>query len=204
MTQIGAILLAAGESKRMGTPKQLLTYQGKTLIRHTITELIAANCDPIVVVLGAYSDRIGAEIKDLPVYICHNPHWQQGMSSSIVKGVEVILKINCDLEAVIISLVDQPLITAKLYKLLIANYLKSQTKASCVSSSKAIASIYANTIGVPALFSHTLFDRLLKLQHQGGAKQLLKIHSDPQFNLDLPQAAIDLDTPQDYQNLLDL
>ncbi|MGL5939391.1 MAG: nucleotidyltransferase family protein [Waterburya sp.] len=194
--QVGLILLAAGESKRMGTPKQLLFYRGASLIRHAITEAIASNCHRIIVVIGAYSDRIKSEIENLPIYICHNPHWQQGMSASISLGIKTLTTIETQLDGVIIALGDQPLITAYVYNRLIENYLKSRQKA--------IASNYANTLGVPALFDRTLFPDLLSLSNQGGAKQLLNQYSDRAFDLNIPQAAIDIDTPDDYQKLLSL
>lgn len=194
--KVPLILLAAGESRRMGTPKQLLLYKGRSLIRHAATEAIVSNCDPIIVVLGAKSDRISRELDNLPVHITCNSQWQQGMSGSIAKGIQALLAISVDFDAFIVALADQPLITAKTYNLLIERYHQNQVKA--------VASEYDNTLGVPALFARTLIPELLKLKHQGGAKQLLKQYSNCAFNLDLPEAAIDIDTPTDYQNLLEL
>ena len=190
--QVALILLAAGESKRMGTPKQLLPYKGQCLIRHAAGEAVASNCCLVVVVLGAYCDRIQPELDDLPVEICQNPHWQRGMSASISVGIQTIAAISPDLNAVIIALADQPLVTAQVYNQLIKRYRETEQKA--------IASTYANTLGVPALFDRALFPELLNLDG-GGAKQLLK-KSDRQWNLDVPEAAIDLDTPTDYQNII--
>ena len=193
---VGLILLAAGESKRMGTPKQLLSYKGNSLIRHAATEAIASNCHPVIVVLGANSDRILTELNQLKVYTCHNLRWQKGMSVSISMGIKKLTAIESNVSAVIIALGDQPLVTTQDYNRLIENYDKHQTRA--------IASTYVNTLGVPALFDRTLFPDLLSMNDKGGAKQILKTYSNPQFNLDLPQAAIDIDTPADYQKLLKL
>lgn len=194
--QVGLILLAAGESKRMGTPKQLLSYKGRSLIRHAATEAIGSNCDRVVVVLGANSDRIFSELDNLPVHVCQNERWQKGMSTSIAMGIKVLLEINSNLNAVIVALTDQPLITAKVYNQLIERYRYRR--------SKAIASIYSQTIGVPALFPSNLFAELCNIQGKGGAKRLLQYHSNPKYNLTVPEAAIDIDTPTDYQHLLDL
>jgi molybdenum cofactor cytidylyltransferase len=191
--QIGLILLAAGESKRMGTPKQLLSYNGRSLIRHAAKEAVASNCESIMVVLGAYSDRISPELDNLRVHISHNAQWQKGMSSSIATGVKTILKIDFNLDAVIVALADQPLITAKTYNQLIDRYRETRAKA--------IASIYAQTIGVPALFDRDLFTKLSRIEGKDGAKQLLQRYTNPQDNLTVPEAAIDLDTPADYQQL---
>ena len=189
------ILLAAGESKRMGTPKQLLTYKNSSLIRHAASSAIASTCNRVIVVFGANSDRLTRETKDLPVHITYNPEWQKGMSSSIATGINALLKMKLDFNAVILALADQPLITAQTYNRLVENY--------CSSNSLAIASNYSDTVGVPALFDRVLIPELLQMKHQGGAKQILYQYSDRAFNLDLPEAAIDIDTPADYQKLVE-
>ena len=193
--QIPLILLAAGESKRMGTPKQLLQYKGGSLIRHAVSEAIASSCSPIVIVLGANSDRLISEIDDLPVHTVYNLKWQQGMSSSIVTGINTLLDMKHDFDAVIVALADQPLITAQNYNCLVKSYYQNHVKA--------VASKYNDTVGVPALFDRTLIPELLQMKHQGGAKQILYKYSDRAFNLNLPEAAIDIDTPADYQKLVE-
>ena len=191
--QVPLILLAAGESRRMGTPKQLLSYKGSSLIRHAASQAVASNCNPIVVVLGANSDRLTPEINDLPVHIAYNIQWRQGMNASIATGINTLLEMSIDLDAVVVALADQPLITAQAYDCLIKSYYQNQVKA--------VASNYSDTIGVPALFDRTLLPELLNIKQQGGAKQLLNRHSDRSLNLNLPEAAIDIDTPTDYQKL---
>ena len=190
------ILLAAGESKRMGTPKQLLTYNGSSLVRHAATEAVKSNCDPVIVVLGAKRDRISVEINDLKVHITSNLDWQKGMGASIATGINTLLTINTDFDAVIVALGDQPFVTSRVYNLLIERYYQNEVKA--------VASSYSNTIGVPALFASSILSELLDLNRQGGAKQVLKRYSDRSLNLNLPEAAIDIDTPADYQKLLKL
>ena len=194
--KVALVLLAAGESRRMGTPKQLLTYKGSSLIRHAATEAVKSDCDPIVVVLGANSDRISPKINDLPVHITYNPQWQQGMSASISTGITALLEMKIDLDAVVVALGDQPLITEEVYDRLIETYAQNPVKA--------VACNYSDTLGVPALFDCTLLPELLDMNHQGGAKQTLYRYSDRTFNLDLPEAAIDIDTPADYQELLEI
>ena len=188
------ILLAGGESSRMGTPKQLLSYKGRSLIRHAVEEAVTSNCHPIIVVLGANSDRISSELVNLPIHIALNFQWQQGMSASIATGIEAMMKISFSFEAFIIALADQPLITSRAYARLAERYEQHHPLA--------VASNYNNTLGVPALFDRALLPKLLKLDRKGGAKQLLNEYSDLALNLDLPEAAIDIDTPTDYQQLL--
>ena len=194
--KVPLVLLAAGESRRMGTPKQLLTYKGSSLIRHAATEAVKSNCEPIVVVLGANSDRVSPQINHLPVHITYNSQWQEGMSASIATGITALLEMNTDLDAVVVALGDQPLITEEVYDRLIESYAQN--------SVKAVACNYSDTLGVPALFDSTLLPELLDMNHQGGAKQMLYRYSDRAFNLDLPEAAIDIDTPIDYQKLLEI
>ncbi|WP_319423396.1 nucleotidyltransferase family protein [Pleurocapsa sp. FMAR1] len=192
--QVPLILLAAGESRRMGTPKQLLSYKGNSLIRHAVTEAVKSNCDRIIVVLGANCDRISGEISDLPICVTYNTQWQQGMSTSIATGIKALLQMKVNSEAIIIALADQPFINAQVYNRLIERYCQNQLKA--------VASNYSDTLGVPALFDRTLIPELLKMKQKGGAKQILNQYSDRAFNLDLPEAAVDIDTPADYQKLL--
>ena len=80
-SQAGLILLAAGESSRMGTPKQLLSYKGRSLIRHAVEEAVTSSCHPIIVVFGANCDRIAPEIDNLPIHITFNSQWCSSMSS---------------------------------------------------------------------------------------------------------------------------
>ena len=193
--QVPLILLAAGESRRMGTPKQLLSYKGSSLICHAIEETVASVCNPILVVLGANSDCISLEISNLPVRIAYNTQWHRGMSVSIATGIKALLEIKVNFDAVIVALADQPLITASVYNRLVERYYQNQVKA--------VASNYSDTLGVPALFDRTLIPEMLKMKQKGGAKQLLNKYSDRSLNLDLPEAAIDIDTPTDYQQLLE-
>ena len=193
--QVPLILLAAGESRRMGTPKQLLSYKGSSLICHATKETVASVCNPIVVVLGANSDRISPEINNLPVHITYNTQWRQGMSASIANGIIALLEMKVNFDAVIVALADQPLITASVYDRLVERYYQNKVKA--------VASNYSDTIGVPALFDRTVIPEMLKMKQKGGAKQLLNKYSDRSLNLDLPEAAIDIDTPTDYQQLLE-
>ena len=193
-SQVGLILLAAGESRRMGTSKQLLPYKETSLIRHAATEAVTSYCNPVIVVLGANRDRIFTEISDLPVHIAYNTQWQQGMSTSIATGINALLEMKVNFDAVIVALADQPFITSQIYNRSIERYYQNEVKA--------VASSYSDTIGVPALFDRTLIPELIKMKQKGGAKQLLNKYSDRAFNLDLPEAAVDIDTPADYQKLL--
>jgi len=190
---VGLMILAAGASTRMGTPKQLLTYQGRSLIRHITEIAIASVCQPIIVVLGANAAQIQPEVKELPVQIIENQYWAEGMSSSIRVGLAGLKAINHNLEAVAIALCDQPWVSSQLLNQIVEAYY--------LTKKPIIAAEYAETLGVPALFSRTLFSELRELKSSQGAKQLIKKHIHQVFSLPFPEGIIDIDTPQDYENL---
>jgi molybdenum cofactor cytidylyltransferase len=163
---------------------------------------IAADCDPIIVVLGAYSDslnerlrqRIQTEIIDLPVRVVNNSEWQTGMGSSIRVGIQALLDLNMDVEATILLLCDQPFVSPQIIWQLRSIY--DSTHQPIVASS------YQDTIGVPALFDRQLFSELLDLNQLEGAKTLIQRHLNTVKTIDFPQGSIDLDTPKDYQWIL--
>src|SRR4028118_1409658 len=190
---IGLIILAAGASTRMGTPKQLLAYRGCSFIRHMAEVAIASVCQPIAVVLGANAERIKPEISQLPVQIVENQQWAEGMSSSIRVGHEALLGVNQNLDAVAIALCDQPFVSSQTLNQLIEEYH--------LTGKPIIASEYTGTLGVPVLFRHTLFSELMALKSNEGAKQIIKKHIHEVFSVPFPDGAIDIDTPNDYEKL---
>ena len=199
---IGLIILAAGASTRMGTPKQLLAYRGCSFIRHMAEVAICASqqrfaiasvCQPIAVVLGANAEQIKPEISQLPVQIVENQQWAEGMSSSIRVGLEALLGVNQNLDAVAIALCDQPFVSSQTLNQLIEAYH--------LTGKPIIASEYAGTLGVPVLFSRPLFSELMALKSNEGAKQIIKKHIHEVFSVPFPDGAIDIDTPNDYEKL---
>jgi molybdenum cofactor cytidylyltransferase len=192
--KIGLIILAAGSATRMGRPKQLLSYQGRSLILHAVEVALASLCQPIIVVLGAYVEQIKPELMLKAVQVVENSQWQEGMSSSIRAGISMLLKTNSKLDAVIISLADQPLVSPQIFNQLIKSYQETQKVI--------IASKYNETTGVPALFSNALFPELMQLEGDKGAKALIQKYIDTGLILLIPEAAIDIDTPDDYKQLL--
>jgi molybdenum cofactor cytidylyltransferase len=192
--KIGLIILAAGAATRMGRPKQLLSYQGRSLILHAVEVALASLCQPIIVVLGAYAEQIKPELMLKAVQVVENSQWQEGMSSSIRAGINMLLKTNSKLDAVIISLADQPLVSPQIFNQLIQCYQETQKVI--------IASKYNETTGVPALFSNSLFPELMQLKGDKGAKALIQKYIDTGVILLIPGVAIDIDTPDDYKQLL--
>jgi molybdenum cofactor cytidylyltransferase len=191
---IGIVILAAGASTRMGTPKQLLRYQKRSLLRHTIEVALASVCRPIVVVLGAYAQLIKSDISQLSIQIVENLQWNEGISSSIRAGIQELKTSYPDVEAVIVTLCDQPFISTEIInQLALAYHLTNQPIIACE---------YAETLGVPALFSDRLFSELMTLIGGEGAKQIIKKHSQEVFIISFPEGATDIDTPKEYADLL--
>ena len=187
-TKVGGLLLAAGGSSRLGRPKQLLQFDGKTLIRRAAETLVNSKCNPVVVVLGAETDRSSAELSGLALHTSVNENWQTGMSSSIKTGLNALLGIEPDLEAVVITLCDQPHVTSNDIDRIIAAFR--------VHAAPIVAARYGETIGVPAMFSRELFDDLLKLHGDKGARSLI-LNTPDVATVSLENAAFDIDTPDD-------
>ena len=197
-SSIGLILLAAGASSRLGnSPKQLLEFRGKTLIRHAAENALASKCGKICVVLGAQAEAVKREIEDLPIEIAVNENWSEGMSASLKCGLENLLEIEPHLSAAVVTLGDQPMIDAAIINRLIEAFSAAQ--------SSIVAAEYAGTIGVPAIFSRFLFDEILNLSAgSNGAKQIIKKYAASVKKIPIAEAAFDVDTPEDYENLLKL
>ena len=189
----GLIILAAGESSRLGQPKQLLKFKDKTLIRRAVENALSSDCSPIILVLGANYPTIKNEISDLNCEVVFNENWQSGMSSSIKIGLLKLLDLSPDIQAVIISLADQPLIKSK--------HFDKITEVFSRTTKPIIASFYNEIAGVPALFAKEFFTDLLNLEGDKGAKAILKSHPESVETFYLPEAEIDIDTLEDFETL---
>jgi len=195
LNKIGIIILAAGESKRMGSPKQLLQIEGKSLIHRTAEIALATDCYPVVLVIGANKPQIAPEIVDLPLTIIDNPMWHEGMSSSVKIGLAGVYMTYKEVEAVIILVCDQPYLSVSLLERMVEIYTTKKPRL--------IACRYGEELGVPALFDRTLFEELLDLKGDKGAKPVLMKHLDEAHILQFEAGSIDLDTPDEYQAFLD-
>ncbi len=182
-----AIILAAGEGRRMGKTKQLLPLGTGTLLSHAIDTTLEAGFRPIIVVVGANADFVQAAIAAKPVEIVRNNLWKSGMGSSIAAGVRHHQGMQADSAAVAILLADQPLVTA--------GHLKQMRRLLLDSGAPIVAAEYNGTTGVPALFRRQLLPRLAALTGEGGAKALLRDARTVPFPL--AEAATDIDTPED-------
>jgi molybdenum cofactor cytidylyltransferase len=188
------VILAAGSSSRLGRPKQLLTYKGKTLICNIVDSAIAAKLSPIIVVTGHSAEEVVEELKEKDVETVFNGNWPEGMGSGIVVGLQKLLELEPNMEDLIIAVCDQPFVTSDFLSNLVS--LKNKSKKSIVSSS------YAGTFGTPVLFNRKHFKALLGLKGNEGAKKLLGLLTDEMTCLPFEKGKWDIDTEADYTKLI--
>jgi len=188
--RVAAVVLAAGGSTRMGRPKPLLPWRGRSLLRHAAEVARAGGCDPAVVVLGGAADRLRPELDDTQVTVVENPAWDQGPGTSVRAGLAAVGSA----DAVVFLACDQPFVDAAHVRRLIA--------AHRATGRPMAASEYGGTVGVPALFARAVFPELHRLAPAAGARQLLARRPDRVAVVPFPAGAIDLDTPEDYARWL--
>jgi molybdenum cofactor cytidylyltransferase len=189
----GIIILAAGESSRLGSPKQLLVYSGATLLQHSIEVAQTSDAGIVIIVLGANADLITDALKHTTTNIVVNTAWKQGMASTIRYGLQTAVKLNPQVEAVILMVADQPFVTAELLNKLMEVNRKEQRSI--------VAGKYGDTFGTPVLFSKHFFRELLELNGDVGAKSLVRKYMNETAFVSFPKGDIDIDTLDDYTHL---
>lgn len=178
--RVGAVILAAGASKRLGEPKQLLMLGGETLLERAVRAAHAAGCSPVIVVLGASAEVIQTECVFDDAIVVVNENWTEGMGSSVRAGVGAVQ----DLDACIVMTCDMPAVTA-------------QHLRALMCSGEVTASSYFGKKGVPAYFPVEAFQSLMKLQGDSGAKDLLR---SARF-VELVGGELDIDTLEDLARM---
>lgn len=188
---IAALILAAGRSLRMGTPKLLLDLGGQSLIRHVIGSARASRCDDVLVVVGDAADRVGREAAAAGVRTVRNPRYREGMGTSLAAGIAA-LPPEC--EAAVVLLGDQPRVGAATINALIDAYR--------ATGKPLVASRYGNVAGAPTLVARPLFAEALGLSGDRGGRPLFERHPDLVAEVTLAEeAAWDVDTPEDLARL---
>ncbi len=188
------VILAAGTSARLGSPKQLLTYKGKTLLSHAVDAALETGCQSVFVVLGANIDLLRRELKNKPVIIVENLGWQEGIASSIRCGLENITKTILKPDCVIFMVCDQPYVTSSL--LLKLSEKRKETGLPIIASS------YNDKTGIPALFHKIFFSALMELTGNKGARKLIADNQDKVATVSFPKGITDIDTKEDYKKLV--
>lgn len=190
----GIIILAAGNSSRLGRPKQLLKYKDSTLLKNTISEALKLEDSFLIVVTGSNHHLIEKELNSPEILFSFNPEWENGMSSSIVKGIDELLLQNPDCEQCILAVCDQPFVTSSIFENLINEAIKT--------GKGIVASAYSETLGTPVLFQKKYFQELLDLNGQEGAKKLIKKYTEDVVSVSFEKGNIDIDTEEDYSKLI--
>lgn len=188
------VILAAGNSSRLGKPKQLLSYKNTSLLKNTILQASLAPNTVIIVVTGANHELVEKEIAASKATIIFNPDWQSGMSTSISKGLTEILRLYPEIEKCIFAVCDQPFVTTGIFENLISEH--NTTKNGIVASS------YSDTLGTPVLFHKKYFNELLNLKGQEGAKKIINKFHDDTVSILFEKGNIDIDKEEDYLKLI--
>ncbi|HEX4708604.1 MAG TPA: nucleotidyltransferase family protein, partial [Candidatus Udaeobacter sp.] len=162
---IASVILAAGESSRLGQPKQLLEFRGKTLVRRAVEAAIEANCSPVIVVTGDAHAEVKNALAAANTILVQNSQWTQGVGTSIRVGIQHLIDNAPGVDAAVLLVCDQPFVDCDLVRGLIA--MHSET------GKPIVASAYADTLGVPALFDRSIFQELLRLDGHLGAKTII-------------------------------
>ena len=187
------IILAAGQSNRLGKPKQLLKYQNKALLQHAIDTAKQSSVQSIIVVLGSNADIILNKVDISGTRMVKNTDWQNGMASTIGCGIRALLELDSTIDSAILMVCDQPFVTSDL--------LNSLIEKQKETGKSIIASQYGDTIGTPALFHKLFFAELMALKGDNGAKKIMMQHNDLLATVPFPEGSIDIDTIDDYKAL---
>lgn len=212
--QIAAVILAAGESSRLGQSKQLIEFRGKTLVRRMVDAASEAGCRPILVVVGNRKripqvhaprslsgetrqhemelfDAVSSELKKTDATIVANPNWKCGIGTSIRAGVQHLIDTAPRVDATVLLTCDQPFVNHAVIDGLIT--LRHETGKPIVAAS------YAGTLGVPALFDRGYLPELLRLDDSAGAKSIILSNRDQVAEFPFPEGKIDIDTAEDWE-----
>ena len=194
MDKVAALVLTAGASRRMGTPKALLPWGHTTIIQHLLRQIQLAGFNETLLVTGAHHDLIQETLADGGFEICFHSDWELGMGSTISKGIREVEHRFTGIDAVLILLVDQPLITRE--------YLKSIHEAHRNRPEAIIASNYGEFAGAPALFPKRFWASLKGIPPSRGARKLIASYRDKCEILNPADTIADIDTPEAYQKAL--
>lgn len=190
---IGVVILAAGDSTRLGRPKQLVQFKGKALLQHAIDQVVQLEVGPSVVVLGGNKDQISSRIDPKGLQVVLNSDWQHGIASSMQVGFEQILSNERKIDHIMFVLSDQPFLEVSQLKRLVKTHLSGNRMATY--------SEYDGVLGVPAIFSQAAFPFLKTLKGDQGAKKLTTMKGFEFETEPFEKGLFDIDTEEDVAKL---
>ena len=188
------LILAAGSSSRMGSIKQLLSINGKTLLQHTLDLSTKIKSTRTLCVLGAHAEEIMQKVDGKNVEFIINKNHKLGLSASIISGIEYLQKEKIPFDGLFILLADQPAIKEDYYDEMMRLFDEKRMKI--------IASNYGNTLGVPAIFPAIFTNDLLQITGDKGAKEFLQKNKRRTLSQQTLVNLLDIDTPKDYKNFI--
>jgi molybdenum cofactor cytidylyltransferase len=190
---LAAVLLAAGSASRFGSPKQLAEIHGVPLVRRAAQAILACRAE-LVVVTGARADEVSGALRGLPVRLAHNPFWALGMGESIARGFRELSRQTAPPDAALLCLVDQPMVgPAQLQKLIDQHHAQPR---------RIVVSDHGETVGPPVLFPAEFYAELSQLSGALGARRVLQRHRELVDTVNMPEAALDIDRPEDHVRAL--
>lgn len=190
--RVGAVILAAGGAQRMGQPKPALVWRGRPLVQHVARAALEAGLSPVVVVTGSAAESVQAAVSDLPLQVVHNEAWQSGQSSSVKAGLNALPS---EVGAAVFLLADQPHTPAQLIAALV--------DAHAATLSPLVAPLVQGQRANPVLFDRATFPELLALSGDQGGRALFSRYQAHWVPWHDPAVLQDIDTPEDYQRLLE-
>lgn len=184
------LILAAGAASRFGAPKQLARLQGESLLLRAVTRATEVAGHAVTVVLGAHAADIAPALRTTAASVVLNRRWEEGLASSLRAG---ITQLPGSTEAALVMLADQVAITSFDLKRLITSWRQQPEWI--------VAASYDGGTGVPAIFPASSFPTLLQLRGDVGARPVLHALADRVIRVPMPNAAVDVDTPEDLEKL---
>jgi len=191
---IAGIVLAAGRSSRLGRPKQLLPVHGEPLIRHTLRHVLASSLDQVILVVGHEADEVRNAVAGLPVICVFNPNAAAGQSTSVRSGIAAVRP---EVEAAVFILGDQPGVDPNVIDALVSTWRESRPPV--------VAPLYVDRMGNPILFDRRVFQELVLLEGDAGARPVVRAYQDSGELQLVPIARAappDVDTEADYEALI--
>lgn len=186
-----ALLLAAGESRRMGRPKQLIKFEGLPLIARTIESILESGVSRIVVVLGAHRELIRPICKAYPVEVVINENWQSGMGSSVKCGAIAVRDRFEKVERMIVCLGDLPFVVGKHYSQLLA--------VSGENREAIVAAEFRGILAAPMVFPKRYFPLLERAEGDAGVGRIVRGGAGGAVGVPMMEASLDWDVPEDIK-----
>ncbi|MEW5828901.1 MAG: selenium cofactor biosynthesis protein YqeC [Chloroflexota bacterium] len=198
--RIAGIVLAAGGASRFGRPKQLLDWRGRPFVRVVAQTALAAGLSPVVVVTGAYAEEVEAAVIDLPVQIVRNENWEEGQAGSLITGIKPLTPSPSPLQGeghtggAIFLLADQPQVTVEVIRALVEHHAGTLYPV--------IAPYVFERRANPVLFDRVTFEALMQLSGDQGGRGVFSQFSPRYLAWYDQRLLLDVDTPEDYERLL--